>query len=165
MAALKKTGPMVMSTICMMKPVRKRLAMETTTSSKDHADFFHSLKYTKDGVPIGMDIGELIQECSLIMNAGSETTTCAKQNILYFLVLNQSCMGKLYDEIFSAFDNDEIVPSFDRIKLLPYLRACIDETLRHRPSLAIGLPRVTPPEGMYVACTWIPGDTTVSIPT
>ena len=145
--------------------VRKRLAMGKTTSSEDHADFFHSLNYTKGGVPIGMDIGELVQECSLIMNAGSETTTCALQNIMYHLILNQSCMDKLYDEISPAFEDDEIVPSFDRIKLLPYLRACIDETLRHRPSLAIGLPRVTPSEGMYVAHTWVPGDTTVSIPT
>ena len=145
--------------------VRKRLAMEATTKSKDHADFFHDLNFTKDGHPVGMDIGELIQECALIMNAGSETTTCALQNMMYYLLLNPTCMDKLYNEIKSACDDDEIVPSFDRIKFLPYLRACIDETLRHRPSLAIGLPRVTPPEGMYIAGTWVPGETTVSIPT
>ncbi|KAK5232017.1 hypothetical protein LTR47_006858 [Exophiala xenobiotica] len=156
--------------------IRSRFALESGKDAKDFNDFFSGLNYTREGIPIGMDLGELVQECSLLMNAGSETTTCALQNIMYYLIINPRCMQKLYEEVRTVFEDDDnsdsesdsalaAVPSYDRIKFLPYLRACIDETLRHRPSLAIGLPRVTPPEGMYVAGTWVPGETTVSIPT
>lgn len=144
--------------------VKTRLSADA--DGKERSDFFHALNYTRDGVPIGMEMGELIQECSLLMVAGSETTTCALQNIFHYLIRNPRCMETLYEEVATAFDDeDEVVPAYDRIKFLPYLRAVIDETLRHRPSLAIALPRVTPPEGMSIAGVWVPGNTTVSTPT
>ena len=143
--------------------VRRRFALEG--DGEKRSDFFQSLNYTRDGVPIGLELGELIQECALLMNAGSETTTCALQNIVHYLCLNPRCMEKLYEELVSVLDDDEEVPAYDKVKFLPYLRAVIDETLRHRPSLSLGLARVTPDEGMSIAGIWVPGDTTVSMPT
>jgi cytochrome P450 len=127
------------------------------------------LPFTKDGMPVGMELGELVAELSLLTNAGSETTTAALQNIMHNLCRNPRCMDKLYEEIASVTTDEELeenpVIPYDKIKFLPYLRAVIDETLRDRPSLAIGLPRVTPKEGTHIAGTWVPGNTTVSIPT
>jgi benzoate 4-monooxygenase len=144
--------------------VRQRLAAEG--AGEKRGDFFEALNFTRDGEPIAMEFGELVAECSLLVVAGSETTTCALQNIFHYLIRNPRCMEKLYEEVSTAFDDeDELVPAYDKVKLLPYLRAVIDETLRHRPSLSLALPRRTPPEGMSIASTWVPGETTVSVPT
>jgi cytochrome P450 len=148
--------------------VRKRLAAEK--DGQERSDFFQALSYSRDGVPTDMEFGELIQECALLMVAGSETTACALQNIFYFLILHPRCMQTLYEELESALgnedgDDDELVPAYDRVKFLPYLRAVIDETLRLRPSLPIALPRTTPPDGMNIAGVWVPGNTTVSAST
>ncbi|RHZ67851.1 hypothetical protein CDV55_103443 [Aspergillus turcosus] len=143
--------------------IRQRMAAEA--DGEKRSDFFQALNFTRDGVPTGMEMGELIQECALLMNAGSETTTSALQNIFYHLIRHPRCMQTLYEELESAFsDGDELVPAYDRIKFLPYLRAVIDETLRLRPSLGVALPRVTPPEGMSIDGTWVSGNTTVSAP-
>jgi cytochrome P450 len=62
-------------------------------------------------------------------------------------------------------EKDQILPAYDEIKDLPYLRACIDESMRLRAVLPLGLPRVVPPEGMLVDGQWIEGNTTVSVST
>lgn len=143
--------------------IRKRMAAET--DGEKRTDFFQALNFTRDGMPTEMEMGELIQECALLMNAGSETTTCALQNIFHHLIRHPRCMQILYEELETAFQKEEgTVPPYDKIKFLPYLRAVIDETLRLRPSLAVALPRVTPPEGMIIDGTWVPGNTTVSAP-
>ncbi|KAL5339154.1 cytochrome P450 [Aspergillus crustosus] len=45
------------------------------------------------------------------------------------------------------------------IQSAPLLNACIFETLRLHPAVPSGLPRKTPPEGVYVGGRYIPGDT------
>ena len=51
------------------------------------------------------------------------------------------------------------------IKDCQYLRACIDESLRDRPPVGIGLRRITPPAGAKIASYFVPGGITVSAPT
>lgn len=146
--------------------MRKRMAAEA--DGKERNDFFQALNWTRDGVPTAMELGELLQECALLIVAGSETTACAMQNVMYFLMRNPRCMQTLYEELESTLgpnEDDDLVPAYDRVKFLPYLRAVIDETLRLRPSLPISLPRTTPPEGMSVGGVWVPGNTTVSAST
>lgn len=48
---------------------------------------------------------------------------------------------------------------------LQYLQACIDESLRLFPPVPSGLQRQTPPQGLQVGETWIPGNTIVMTPT
>lgn len=148
--------------------VRQRFRIEAEqlqNGEKRNGDFFEGLNYTKDGIPIGLEMGALIQECGLLVAAGSETTTAALQNILHYVTANPRVKTKLQDELDRAFPDEEVVPSYDEVKFLPYLRAVIDEALRHRPSLSIGLPRATPPEGMRIAGHWVAGNTMVSVPT
>lgn len=47
---------------------------------------------------------------------------------------------------------------------LPYLEAIMTETLRLKPSVPSGNPRVTPPEGLVIDEVRIPGNTIVIIP-
>lgn len=85
-------------------------------------------------------------------------------NVIYNLLKNPECMVRLREEIDSVIDDTtETVAPYDKVKHLPYLRACLDESLRLTPPTTFGLPRRTPAEGARIMDSWIPGDTTVSI--
>jgi hypothetical protein len=45
-----------------------------------------------------------------------------------------------------------------------HLNGAINETLRLHPPVPSGLPRLTPPEGITIGDTFIPGDTTLMLP-
>jgi len=48
-------------------------------------------------------------------------------------------------------------------QISPYLRACLNESMRLFPLTAHGLPRVTPEEGWLINGDFIPGGTTIAI--
>lgn len=52
----------------------------------------------------------------------------------------------------------------DKIANLKHLNAVINETLRLHPPVPTALQRKTPPEGMAIDETFIPGNTTVICP-
>lgn len=99
------------------------------------------------------------------MEAGSETTAIALTNLMHNLVKNQDKLALLRAEIDAALGPDEKIPSFEKVRHLPYLKACIDENLRLWPSITHGLARTVPPEGGSVMGHQIAGSVTVSIPT
>ncbi|KAF2488652.1 cytochrome P450 [Lophium mytilinum] len=144
--------------------VRTRLEKEQQGAELN--DFFKSLVWTKDGGPLGLEIGEMVAECALLLNAGSDTTTIVLVGTMFLLTKWPDAAKKLREELDMALGDDfDGVPAFDSVKNLPYLRACVDEAMRMRPPLRGGLPRVTPKEGMQIDGEWIAGNTTVSVPT
>lgn len=82
---------------------------------------------------------------------------------MYMLLKNPRCLAKLREEIDQVADDDEGVIPHDKVKHLPYLRACIDEAMRIYPPTTFGLPRKTPPEGCTIFGDFIPGNTSVSM--
>ncbi|KAL4980009.1 cytochrome P450 [Aspergillus desertorum] len=127
-------------------------------------DFFSALMEDKVGHPLDLEWGEVCAEINIMMNAGSVTTAIAITNVMYQLLRNPQCLATLREEIDSVYDSeDEVVASYDKVKHLPYLRACLDESLRIYPPTSHGLPRQTPPEGMEILGQWVPGNTTVSM--
>lgn len=124
-------------------------------------DFFSSIFEDKNGKPNMYPIGEMIAECSVMLNAGSDTTGIALTNVLYWLLRNPASLSKLRDELDSVLEEDEAVAPFDKVKHLSYLRACLDESMRLTPPNTLGVPRLTPAQGMWIMGYWIPGDTTV----
>jgi cytochrome P450 len=131
-------------------------------------DFFQALMEDKNGHPNNLEWGEIVAEVSIMMNAGSATTAIAMTNVLYQLLKNPKTMEKLVEEIDSALDDDEEesedgVIAYDKVKHLPYLRACLDESLRLFPPTPHGLPRETPPDGTNIRGDYIPGGVTVAM--
>ena len=126
-------------------------------------DFFQALMEDKNGNPHNLDWGEIIAEVSIMLNAGSDTTALAMNNVMFHLLNNPACLTRLREEIDSVMNAGEDVAAYDTVRHLPYLRACLDESLRLTPPTTFGLPRRTPPEGFQILDEWIPGDTTVSI--
>lgn len=126
-------------------------------------DFFSALMEDKNGNPNGMEWGEIVAEISIMMNAGSDTTAIAMNNAMYLLLANPRCLEKLRTELDTVIEPSETVVAYDKVRHLPYLRACLDEALRMYPPSTFGLPRRTPPEGAPILGDFIPGETSVSI--
>lgn len=126
-------------------------------------DFFSALMQDKSGKPHNLEWGEIVAEVSIMMNAGSDTTGIALNNAMFFLLKNPRCMERLRAEIDEVMEDGEVVAPHDRVKHLPYLRACLDESMRLLPPVSFGLPRRTPPEGAIILQEYIPGETSVSI--
>jgi benzoate 4-monooxygenase len=77
------------------------------------------------------------------------SSSCA---ITYYLAAHPSVQQKLQRELDDALgpateDEDAAAP-FDSVKKLPYLQACIDESLRLHSTSALGLPRQVPESGV-----------------
>ncbi|KAI4659648.1 uncharacterized protein J4E79_006183 [Alternaria viburni] len=130
-------------------------------------DFFQTLMEDKNGHPNNLEWGEIIAEVSIMMNAGSATTAIAMANVMYQLIKHPDIKMKLVQEIDSALEDEEEegdgVVAYDRVKHLPYLRACLDESLRLFPPTPHGLPRQTPAEGVNILGDYIPGGVSVAM--
>ncbi|UNI15403.1 hypothetical protein JDV02_001938 [Purpureocillium takamizusanense] len=142
---------------------RANLRLERYRAAEKLDDFFHALMEDKNGTPHGLEWGEIVAEINIMMNAGSVTTAIAITNVLYQLLRHPRTMRLLREELDTALEPEERIAPYDKVKHLPYLRACLDESLRLFPPTPHGLPRKTPPEGMYIMGRYVPGNTTVSI--
>lgn len=138
---------------------KKRLA-----NSAPQDDLFQCLLQDSKGENLNLSFGEIMAECSVMMNAGTETSTAAMTSTIFLLYTHPRVLQKLRDEI-SAADSSDGIPSYEVISKLPYLRACIEEALRLRPPSSFGLPRIVPKGGRFIAEKFIPEGVTVSVPT
>lgn len=142
---------------------RANLRLQRYQAGEKLDDFFQTLMQDRNGTPHGLEWGEVVAEINIMMNAGSVTTAIALANVLYQLLRNPNILQKLRNELDTVLDPDEVVAPYEKVKHLPYLRACLDESLRLFPPTPQGLTRATPPEGLTIMGQYVPGNTTVSI--
>ena len=138
---------------------------DTTIDSTTSPDIFSKLLHNNKNEPLNLPLGALVAEGVLLMNAGTDTTAAALTNMIFLLTKHPSVLSRLRTEVDDAFGNATTIPAYSILSELPYLRACIEESLRLRPASMMGLPRVVPTGGRIIAGQFIPGDTTVSVPT
>ena len=81
---------------------------------------------------------------------------------MYLLLKNPRSLTVLREEL-DANLGDEVVAPYDKVKHLPYLRACIDEAMRIYPPTPFNLPRRTPEEGTRIMGEFIAGGTSVGM--
>lgn len=143
--------------------------LERYRASEKLDDFFQALMEDKNGHANNLEWGEIVAEVSIMMNAGSATTAIAMTNVLFQLLKNPDILQKLVSEIDAALDEDDEdddgagVVAYDKVKHLPYLRACLDESLRLFPPTPHGLPRETPKDGVNILGDYVPGGVSVSM--
>ncbi|GJC83080.1 cytochrome P450 monooxygenase FCK2 [Colletotrichum liriopes] len=94
----------------------------------------------------------------------SDTTAASLTCLFFELAQRPEVHSRLREEIDSYFAQNE-EPEHSSLSKLSYLQACIDETLRLHPPVPSGVQRMTPPEGMEIDGTFIPGNTIVQVPT
>ncbi|CZT12574.1 hypothetical protein WAI453_005583 [Rhynchosporium graminicola] len=98
---------------------------------------------TNDADPIAFSHLHIHEEMALFMVAGSDTSAVTLTHTYLLLLNNPATMEKLVAEIISAFPSKHDSITFANTQELPYLNACINESMRLRPILVTGLARWT----------------------
>lgn len=104
---------------------------------------------------------ELRAEASLLIIAGSDTTTASLASIFWYLVRAPRCYQKLLDELRNTFKTTEDVIYGPRLMGCIYLRACVDEGMRLVPPGPCEPPREVLPGGLNVLGEHYPEGTIV----
>jgi cytochrome P450 len=126
--------------------VRRRIA-QCTDEEDPHSDLMSALLRDRKNESLNLEFGELFAEANVILNAGSDSTGIAMTNTINSLLHCPRAMKTLQEELDVAIPDPNDIPSFEDVKLLPYLRACIDESMRMNAPSQFSLPRKTPPAG------------------
>ncbi|MCJ1382557.1 hypothetical protein MMC17_005670 [Xylographa soralifera] len=95
-------------------------------------------------------ISELTSESSLLILAGSDTTSTALANTLFHLLNNPHTLKQLTMEIRSTFRELNEIQNNKSLRDCQYLRACIDESLRLTPPVAGLMSREVLPGGLDI---------------
>ncbi|KUI66488.1 Tryprostatin B 6-hydroxylase [Cytospora mali] len=103
----------------------------------------------------------LHEDSRVIIVAGSETTATTLASIFYFLAKHPSVQHKLQSQVDSVLGKEW---DYEKVKSITFIDDIINEALRLKPALLTGGYRVTPPEGITVDGTFIPGDINVFVP-
>ena len=102
-------------------------------------------------------------DARLIIVAGSDTVAIALTHLFYYLALNPAQVDKLRKELEPLMRRDEPF-SVRNVQNAKHLNAVIHETLRMHPPVPSGVFRTTPPQGITVDGTFIPGGVNVIVP-
>lgn len=100
--------------------------------------------------------------------AGSDTTGNTITHLVDMLCRHPAALKTLQEELDTAFP-DPVAPGFvamfDDCKDLPFTQGVINETLRLRTTVSVGLPRVVPKGGATVCGRFFASGTVLSTPT
>lgn len=94
----------------------------------------------------------------------SDTTTSTLSSIFLELGRHPEHIAKLREELAPYMTDPSGEVLNEKITHLEHLNGIIDETLRLHPPVPTALQRKTPPEGIEIDGTYIPGDMTVWCP-
>ncbi|KAL2152159.1 hypothetical protein VTH82DRAFT_5343 [Thermothelomyces myriococcoides] len=119
-----------------------------------------------DGSPMSMQ--DVRNELLVAVQAGSETTSLNLALAVFYIARDPDVQRRLQDELDKVvpLDGDGTGPSpmvtYDQARQLPYLSACIRESLRYTPSIA-QIPRASPADtGLDLLGKYVPPGTAVS---
>ncbi|GLI82178.1 hypothetical protein PoHVEF18_010584 [Penicillium ochrochloron] len=100
---------------------------------------------------------ELEQQASILILAGSETTSVALTYATYLLLQHEPVLRQLRQELRANFQTEADI-NLLRVNRLSFLHAVLQEVLRLYPPFSNGFPRQTPIQGAVVDGQFIPGN-------
>ncbi|KAI3324028.1 cytochrome P450 [Xylariaceae sp. AK1471] len=122
------------------------------------------LSASKDRTPTKLERTLLEGDSQLIVVAGSDTTSTTLSTVFRFLAQFPHHVDLLRAEL-AAFPRNELGDyAHTDLAKLEHLNGVINESLRLFPPVPTILPRLTPPDGLDIEGTFIPGNTTVFCP-
>ncbi|XP_034489469.1 probable cytochrome P450 28c1 [Drosophila innubila] len=77
---------------------------------------------------------QLLSHAMTFMFDGLDTTSSTIAHCLLLLARNPDCQQQLWQELDQASSRDQLLPDFDVLSELPYLGACLNESLRIYPA-------------------------------
>ncbi|KXX83267.1 Isotrichodermin C-15 hydroxylase [Madurella mycetomatis] len=119
----------------------------------------YMMRETRDG-EAGFSEEDIKMNSGLLIGAGSETTASAVSGFFFFAGMAPGKLQRLVDEIRSAYKHESDI-NLINTQHLPYLRACIEETLRVFPTVVETPPRQSP--GTLLQGNWVPRGTLLHV--
>ncbi|KAL2394087.1 Cytochrome P450 monooxygenase cicH [Exophiala dermatitidis] len=92
--------------------------------------------------------------------AGSDTTGTAIRSLIYYVLKHERVYKQLCEEVRAKLT---LPVPFADANALPYLTACIKESMRMHPSVGLILGRTTPPGGATISGHYVPAGTEVGM--
>lgn len=119
----------------------------------EHLDFIEQLIPADREPPQGKELRHLEQVAGQLLLAGYEPPSLWFYFTIYHLVQNSSSLVTLTQELRSNLKSYDEITASSAAKL-PYLTACLKESLRFIPPLLTGMPVISP--GTTVDGTYVP---------
>ncbi|THY02436.1 putative P450 monooxygenase [Aureobasidium pullulans] len=141
---------------------RTHQRMESLT---ERPDLMNSILAHKDaqGDKGGISNPEIVANSSTFLTAGTETTATTLSAVTYLLLKHPHLLEKVVAEIRDCFKSQKEITVEAVNNNLPYMVACLTETLRYMPPVPAGFVRKVPGTGAHVSGYHIPGGCNASI--
>ncbi|KAJ1823173.1 hypothetical protein LPJ75_000023 [Coemansia sp. RSA 2598] len=112
---------------------------------------------------VRMSPKEISAETIGLLLAGSDTTSQTMTWALHYLLLYPDVYRKAVSEVRGKFTSDHTITYSEGKMHLPYIEACIYETLRIHAVSGIPLPRIVPKGGVTLQGHFLPEGTTIGV--
>ncbi|GIZ39371.1 hypothetical protein CKM354_000275700 [Cercospora kikuchii] len=103
----------------------------------------------------GMTTAEMINNASVLVLAGAETSATTLSGTTYLLLKHPGVMKKAVNEIRTAFKSEEEI-DIHSVSRLTYMLAVLDESMRIYPPVSQQILRVPPSGGGMICGKWVP---------
>lgn len=152
-----------LKSFCLQALARRREA-QASDKAAPGKDFFHHLFLGKDpDTGLGYTDDGLLSETLLLVIAGSDTSSTCLAAAFFYITRHPAVLSRLTAEIRSLKVENDICAANVTEARMPYLRACIDETLRIAPPVPAHIPREVLPGGAVIDGTFYPAGTVVGV--
>ncbi|KAH8821374.1 cytochrome P450 [Xylogone sp. PMI_703] len=107
------------------------------------------------------DRAELHLESMAVLIAATDTVASIFASAFYYLARDSSLQDKLRESLAPLYRENNNMVTNSQLAGVKFLNAIIDEGMRLNPPVTTGGPRITPPEGIQVGDSQIPGEVTI----
>ena len=147
---------------------KEEIAKREANPDETHSDFMGIImENQKRSSPEQFPHSELFRHASVNVTAGSESAAVTLDALTYFLLKHPSTYKKVQAEIDAADRAGKLSdpPQYRETnqEAMPYMAACIKETLRIHPPVTPTLPRNIPPGGAVICGRFFPEGTKVGM--
>jgi cytochrome P450 len=148
------------------KVIQRMQGGSNKSGDRDMLDHFVDMK-GRHGEPA--PLGDILAEVGNLLAAGADTTSVAIKAVLGPLPKDPARYTRLRKEVDAVFEagngpaEGSRVLSYNVLRDLPFLTACVKEGERLHPSIIYQLPRVAPADGFNIEGYYIPPSATISM--